>query len=148
MAAASVLCCDTSFLFSLYGSDVNTPAALESVANLGRPIIFSPFNLFELENAFRFAEFRRKLAPGKAAIYLAAFWADRMAGRMLPGRCDLAAVVEEARRLSEAHTLTGGHRGFDVLHVAASRVLRAGEFLSFDGNQRALAEAEGLTVGP
>ena len=42
----------------------------------------------------------------------------------------------------------GGHRGFNVLRVAAARVLGTGEFLSFDHNQRALARAEGLTVKP
>ncbi len=37
---------------------------------------------------------------------------------------------------------------FDILHVAAAKSLRAGEFISFDGRQRALATALGLKVAP
>jgi hypothetical protein len=30
-------------------------------------------------------------------------------------------VIDAAKRLSATHTLTGGHRGFDILHVATVR---------------------------
>jgi hypothetical protein len=43
-------------------------------------------------------------------------------------------------------TLSGGHRGFDILHVAGALKLKATHFLTFDGNQRTLAEEEGLIV--
>ena len=36
------------------------------------------------------------------------------------------------------------HRGFDILHVAAALKMGAEEFLTFDGNQKKLAESEGL----
>jgi predicted nucleic acid-binding protein len=36
----------------------------------------------------------------------------------------------------------------DILHVAAALKSGATEFLSFDGRQRKLAAAQGLTVGP
>jgi predicted nucleic acid-binding protein len=55
-------------------------------------------------------------------------------------------VMEEGRRLSARHTLEGRHRAFDILHVAAARVIGAATFLTFDGNQKRLAEAEGLVV--
>jgi predicted nucleic acid-binding protein len=42
--------------------------------------------------------------------------------------------------------LRQGHRGFDILHVAAALQLQAAEFLTFDANQRRLANAEGLPV--
>jgi predicted nucleic acid-binding protein len=32
--------------------------------------------------------------------------------------------------------VTGGHRAFDILHVAAAVYLGADEFLTFDSNQR------------
>jgi len=44
------------------------------------------------------------------------------------------------------HTLTGGHRGFDILHVAAALLVKAQQFLTFDGSQKKLAELEGLMV--
>ena len=51
-------------------------------------------------------------------------------------------------RLSAQHTIPGGHRSFDILHVAAALELGAKEFLTFDARQSALAEAENLTVKP
>jgi predicted nucleic acid-binding protein len=51
-----------------------------------------------------------------------------------------------AKRLSATHTLAGGHRGFDMLHVAAATQLKARQFLTFDANQKKLAESEGLIV--
>jgi hypothetical protein len=58
----------------------------------------------------------------------------------------LAELIAEANRLSAAHTLAGGHRSFDILHVAAALRLRAFTFLTFDGNQRKLAQKEDLVV--
>ena len=60
--------------------------------------------------------------------------------------CNLTDVLAEARRLSAAHTLTDGHRGFDILHVAGALVIRATHFLTFDTNQTKLAESEGLVA--
>ena len=57
-------------------------------------------------------------------------------------------VLTEAERLSARHSLSGGFRSFDILHVATARVLKAGVFLSFDVAQRNLAAAAGLKVGP
>ncbi len=148
MPNALVVCVDTSFLFSPYGNDVNTPVALVETGRLGGPLALTALNGFELENALRPAEFRRALAPGKAAAHLADYEGDKAAGQLVFPPCDLAAVLAEARRPSAAHTRTGGHRAFGVLHVAAAVHLGAGGFRSFDANQRALAAAMGLTVRP
>ena len=51
-----------------------------------------------------------------------------------------------AERLSELYTDANGHRAVDILHVATAIELGAKEFLTFDANQRKLAEAEGLVV--
>jgi hypothetical protein len=44
--------------------------------------------------------------------------------------------------------MSGGHRSFDILHVATARLLNATCFLSFDANQRKLATTLRLNVGP
>jgi len=62
------------------------------------------------------------------------------------GPSTLAAIVAEAKRLSATHSLTGGHRSFDILHVAAALNMKAARLLTFDGNQKKLAKAEGLVV--
>lgn len=141
-----VICGDTSFFFSLYGNDDHSTLAVKWAVSCQLPITLSPYNPYELGNALRFAEFRKAIKQGEAAMYWAQFEAATQRGRLLKQPCNLADVLDEATRLSSTHTLTGGHRGFDVLHVAAALVLGADEFLTFDGNQKKLAEAEGLVV--
>ena len=141
-----VISADTSFLFSLYGNDTHTPPALKwSKANKA-VIHISSLNRFELINALRFAEFRKSIAPGNAAVFATQFEYDLTGGRLAETTCNLTDILAEASRLSAAHTLTGGHRGFDILHVAAARIMHATHFLTFDANQKRLAESEGLVV--
>lgn len=141
-----VICGDTSFFFSLYGNDVHSPRAVSWAASCKYSLTLNPYNPYELGNALRFAEFRRVILPGEGAMYWSQFEAAMRQGRLTARICNLADVLREATRLSSSHTVTGGHRGFDILHVAASLVLHADEFLTFDTNQKRLAKAEGLVV--
>jgi predicted nucleic acid-binding protein len=142
------VCCDTSFLFALYGSDLHTARALAYIRKQTQPLTISILNEFELENALRFAGWRKLFPAVQIARFLAAFEMDRKSGRLIVIPCNLAAVLTKARRLSTAYTLAGGHRSFDILHVATALECGAGEFLSFDANQRKLARAEGLQLNP
>jgi predicted nucleic acid-binding protein len=141
-----VICADTSFLFSLYGNDVHTPRAIEWLAEQRTLLTISPLGEYELANALRFAEYSGRISGGEAARCWAEFEADRAAGRLEIRVCNLARIVEEAKRLSASYTLGGGHRGFDILHVAAALVLNAGQLLTFDLKQKELAEDEKLQV--
>lgn len=141
-----VIAADTSFLFSLYGNDVNTPPAVAWCSQHNRVICISAFNHFELLNALRFAECRKSLKPGDAARHQQLFNNALLDGRLVEKICNLGDILAEATRLSAAHTLTGGHRGFDILHVAAARILGATHFLTFDASQKRLAENEGLKI--
>jgi predicted nucleic acid-binding protein len=82
------------------------------------------------------------------ATALDAFESDCRLDRMIIVPCNLLSIVQEARRLSSLHTVEGGYRSFDILHVAAALHLQADVFLSFDINQRKLATKEGLKIGP
>lgn len=141
-----VISADTSFLFSLYGNDSNTPAAVTWGKENAFPISISPLNRFELLNALRFSEFRRTLKPGESTMHQELFHNAITAGRLINAPVKLEEILTEAHRLSAAHTPTGSHRGFDILHVAAAKILHATHFLTFDANQRKLAESEGLVV--
>ena len=141
-----VIYCDTSFLFSLYGGDAHTPRALTWLARCSVPLRLNSLTHYEFGNALRFAEFRKALKPGEAAVFWARFEAALTHGRVIIEASNLASVTAEANRLSATRTLQGGHRGFDILHVAGALVLGATEFLTFDANQKKLAEAEGLRV--
>ena len=139
---------DTSFVFALYGQDAHTATARTRVSQLRSPLILTVLQRFEFSNAMRFAAFRKAFSAEDALNALAAFESDLRRGFVAMVPCDWEAIVEEAERISARHTIAGGHRSFDVLHVAAARVLKAGEFLTFDANQRRLAKAVGLSVGP
>jgi predicted nucleic acid-binding protein len=138
-----VTCADTSFLFSLYGNDAHTPRAVAWMMSHRRALTITALSEYELGNALRFSEFRKGIALGEAALFWAQFEADRASGRLQLQVCNLADVVDEAKRLSATHT---GHRGFDILHVATALIVKAQQLLTFDGNQKKLAEAEGLVV--
>lgn len=141
-----VISADTSFLFSLYGNDINTaPAVAWSAANT-EAIFISSLNHYEMINALRFAEFRKAIAPGDAATFGSQFEFDLPGGRLIEKTCNLADILAEATRLSSLYTLSGGHRGFDILHVAAAKIIGATHFLTFDTNQKRLAENEGFIV--
>lgn len=141
-----VTCADTSFLFSLYGNDVHSPRALAWMKSQRTALTLTVLNEYELGNALRFAEFCKGIAQGEAALFWAQFEADRAKGRIRVQVCNLADAVDEAKRLSATHTLAGGHRGFDILHVATALIVKGRRFLTFDANQKKLAGAEGLTV--
>jgi predicted nucleic acid-binding protein len=149
-ALINMISCDTSFLYSLYLVDAHTPKARARLQKIRPPegLILSPFHQYELPNAIRLSVFRglRDAAAGEAI--LAAFEADLASGHFDLPTCNLASVLIEAKRLSASHTVTGGHRAFDILHVAAALHLGAQEFLTFDSNQRQLALAAGLRAGP
>jgi predicted nucleic acid-binding protein len=137
---------DTSFLFSLYGRDANTAKARKLVSRCGKPITVTLFNEFGLGNAVRLSVFQKLLPSEIGAAMLADYEADKADGRVIPGVCNLAEALGEALRLSASETPGGGHRAFDILHVAAAVVMEAENFFTFDDKQRGLARAAGLKV--
>lgn len=137
-------CADTSFLFSLYRRDAHTDLALKRLAEAGEPLLLSTFNEFELGNAFRLAEFRGLLPTGETERRLAGLAEDYAAGHWRHSDVPLKEILAESGRLSAAHTAAGGHRAFDVLHVAHARLAKPRLFLSFDTRQLQLAKAAGL----
>ena len=142
--------CDTSFLHSLYVVDAHTPEARARLQEIKRPegLVLSPFHQYELPNAVRLSVFRGLRDATAGGAILAAFEADLASGYFDVPTCNLASVLIEAKRLSAVHAVMGGHRAFDILHVAAALHLGANEFLTFDFNQRKLALAAGLKPGP
>lgn len=141
-----VISTDTSFLFSLYGNDIHTVEAVDWCIRNSHAISISSLNHFELINALRFAEFRKTLKCGGAMLCEQLFNNAICEERIVEITINLSQILTEASRLSHVHTLTGGHRGFDILLVASAKIIGATHFLTFDANQKRLAEAEGLIV--
>lgn len=145
-----MITCDTSFLCSLYLVDVHTPKARARLRQIREPdlLALTPLHEYELPNAIRLSVFRRLRDVAAAQAILAAFQADVASGRFERPVCNLASVLTEANRLSSIYTLAGGHRAFDILHIAVAVHFSATEFLTFDTNQRRLAAAVGLRIDP
>ena len=139
-----VISCDTSFLFSVYGNDANTSRAHEHLKKARASIVVSAYNGFELENALRLAEFRKLITSGDGERLIQQYRQDIDDGRIIEYPCNLAETIKKAHQLSASHTVERGHRGFDILHVAAALEMGATEFLTFDRNQSRLAQVVNL----
>jgi predicted nucleic acid-binding protein len=143
-----VVYADTSFLFSLYGNDANSPQARPIGDALKAPLAFTPLHRHELRNAFRLAVFRRVMTPERCQSVLAEIEADTLTGALVECPVAWAEVFEQAEALSAAHTAAIGTRATDVLHVASASALGSKEFLTFDTKQKALAHKAGMKVRP
>ena len=145
---------DTSFLFSFYLPQSNSEAAAAYARTAREPLNLTELVCFEFRQAIRFQTWRNfqrlsdgiTVADGETALLQ--LHDDLKNGVALLHPCSLREVLVRAEELSARHTARRGHRGFDILHVATALVLNAESLLTFDQNQRALAEAAGLLVGP
>ncbi len=143
-----IICADTSFLFSLYGADVNTSAAQAFTEAQRTALHVHVVNSFEFENAVRLRFFQEKFSEVDRDRIIKGYQADLESGRVILLRLNLPIVFEESVNISRRYTETLGNRAYDILQVAAAKLLGATDFWSFDGKQRELAKAEGLQVGP
>jgi predicted nucleic acid-binding protein len=145
---------DTSFLFAFYVNQSNSPAAAAHAATMNEPLHAAELLVFEFRQAMRFQVWRHAANPREgialpdAQVALHRFETDLANGVAVLAPCHFQDVFRRAEELSTRHTFSGGHRAFDVLHVATALHLGAREFLTFDANQRKLANAEKLKVKP
>lgn len=64
--------------------------------------------------------FRKVVARSAGLFALEKLDANIASGALVIVPCDWAAVHGRALKISMQHTSTGGHRGFDILHVATA----------------------------
>ena len=139
---------DTSFLFSLYAQDANTPRAAKTAAALHAPLVITPLQAFELRNALRLAVFRGDITESEQRRLHGLIDADTKAGSLVETPVSWAEIYARAEALSAAHTAALGTRGFDIVHVATAAAIGADEFCTFDARQKALAMKAGMKVKP
>jgi predicted nucleic acid-binding protein len=113
------------------------------MANLPDSVLVSSLVALEAVNAMQLRLYRKERTLRQTTDSIQAFEADLAAGvlRLFPVP---PATWDTARNLSRTHSATLGTRSLDILQVAIAIVLRADTFLTFDRNQAALAQAEGL----
>jgi len=143
---------DTSFLCALYRAQSNSPRAAAYFEALPGPLEVTSLLLYEFRQAVRFQIRLRRHDPSKGypkpegQKMLADLKSDLVGGAVAIIPAPWAQVHRAAERLSELYTDANGHRAMDILQVATAIELGAKTFLTFDGNQKRLAEAEGLVV--
>ena len=143
---------DTSFLCALYVPQSTSACAIAFIGSLSAPLESTSLLFFEFRQSVQFQVFRhgkdrsQGYPLGVAQASLAALQADMKVGLYCHAAVDWADVHQIAERLAFQHTWKGGHRSFDILHIATALHLGASTFLTFDANQKKLAQAEGLAV--
>jgi predicted nucleic acid-binding protein len=143
---------DTSFLCSVYRTQVHSPKADAFMAARTGPLPVSTFLLLEIRQSVRFqvrlhASDRTKgFSSHEAEQMLDDLNADLRNRILEVVPVDWSAVHALAEELSARHTQRSGHRLADIIHVATALHLEKTRFLTFDANQRRLATAEGLQV--
>lgn len=143
---------DTSFLCAMYRMQTNSPQAASYFAAMPEPLHVSSPLLYEFRQSTRWQVFLHSKDAAKgferatAQAALSKLQANIAAGAIVVVPVDWVDVISISERFSAQHTWTEGYRAFDILHVATALHLGATEFLTFDGKQKQLAEAEGLHV--
>lgn len=137
---------DSSFLVSCYVADANAAQARAYLTRTGTPLIFTSLHALEVRNAFELGVFRGLFAAPEARAAAKNLADDLRSARLVATSVNWPAAFRLAARFSEQHSATTGNRSLDILHVAAAKSLRATAFVSFDGRQRKLAAAVGLSV--
>jgi predicted nucleic acid-binding protein len=143
---------DTSFLCALYRLQENSPKAAAFFAKLSGPLEVTTLLLFEFKQSVRLhvrlnrhdAEKGYSKAEGRKM--LSDLKSDMVSGVVVVRAGPWPEIHLAAERLSEIYTDANGHRAMDILHVATAIEMAAKEFLTFDANQKKLAESEGLFV--
>lgn len=143
---------DTSFLCALYRLQTNSPQAAAYFASMSGPLEVTTLLLFEFRQAIRFqirlhrGDPTRGYPKAQGFKMLSDLKSDLVSGDVIVVPAPWPQVHLAGERLSELYTDAGGHRTMDILHVATAIEIGAGAFLTFDTNQKKLAEAEGLVV--
>ncbi len=143
---------DTSFLCSLYRREVFSPRANAYMAQRGIALPISSLLLLEFRQSLRLqirlhCLDKTKGFPRPQAHQMLNDLQSDLRSRVLEVvPVDWSDVHQIAEHLSARYTEANGHRLADILHVATALHLGASEFLTFDANQKRLAETEGLAV--
>ena len=145
---------DTSFLCAFYRRQDNSPQAAAYFKTMPEALHVSGLLLYEFRQSVRFQVWLH--GRDKAKGYpqadcdraLADLQTDLDTGAVVVVTADWPDVHRLAETTSKRHTIAGGHRSLDILHVATALHLGARVFLTFDTNQRKLAAAEKLKVKP
>jgi predicted nucleic acid-binding protein len=143
---------DASFLCSLYRLQRNSYEAVKYHKSMPSRLCVSSLLLLEFRQSIRFQmrlfalDRSKGFGRTEGMAMLRALQLDLSQEVFAMTAPDWADVHRIADMLSEKHTEESGHRMTDILHVATAIHLGSEVFLTFDANQKCLAEASGMLV--
>ena len=137
---------DTSVLFSLYGTDANSPHADAWRQANPAPLDFTGLQRVELRNALALAVFQQRLTPSEAHAAWQEVQRDLATGLLVSRPEPWTEVFGRAETLVRDYSETVGSQSLDILHVATALVWGATTFCTFDIRQARLARLAGLQV--
>lgn len=135
---------DTSFLVCLYVSEAErSPIAVRYMQRQAEALPFTPWHRLEFRNAIR-ARVREKLLSEREQIFAQLERDLNEEVFLLHQRLDWTDCLRAAEGLGTTHAERCNIRASDLFQVACAFELGLSEFLTFDANQGALAQAAGL----
>jgi predicted nucleic acid-binding protein len=137
---------DTGLLLKLYTNEHDAGAFHDFVVRRGEALAFTTMHHAECVSALRLKCFRGEADEEEVAAALRDIESDAAAGVLRAAAVDWDAVWSRCRVLSDAHAAATGCRTPDALHVACALLLGAGELVTGDARQAALARKAGLRV--
>jgi len=139
---------DTSWWVAFKNSGDSQHQAAVSLWDLSDDVsvIWTPWQRVEVFNAIRQVEKLGFLRAVTAGVVIRNLEREVRLGYWPHVEFDWADAVRTANDLSADHSRNLLIRGMDLFHVAIALEVGAEKFLSFDGEQAALAEAAGLEV--
>ena len=111
-------------------------------------VLWTPWQRVELFNALRQLERMKSLDPGEARNQIRLLEQEVRLGYWPHAEFDWRDAVRTACELSAEHGLSVPIRGMDLFHVAIAIEVGADAILTFDEDQKSLAETAGVRVLP
>ncbi|HEY0456275.1 MAG TPA: hypothetical protein VGE41_07845, partial [Verrucomicrobiae bacterium] len=111
---------DTSFLCAFYIKQTNSVLAAQFAATLKEPLYLTELLRYEFVQSLRFQVWRRSnnpregLALPDAEAALKQLDADFKSGVAELVSCNFIEILRLAETLSSSHTISDGHRSFDI----------------------------------
>lgn len=137
---------DTGLLLKLYTNEVDSEAVRRFVVRRREALVFTPMHHAECVAALQLKCFRGEAGEEEVAGALRDIELDTASGVLRAVPLDWDAAWLRCRILSDAHAASTGCRTLDALHVACALLLGAGELVTGDARQAALARKAGLRV--
>lgn len=136
---------DTSAFIKLYIREEYSKSVNDAVTSQDEPLPFCFLHRVEMRNALNLKLFREEITT-EDVDRLIQLMQDRLqAGIYASPHLGLSELTSTAVELTR-HTSKLGCRSLDILHVAAAKLLKPDQFVTFDDRQQQLAQTVGLPL--